>query len=91
MIIYEVENFGGCRICELVAMSVGDVEDKGGVLIVQIPVTKTHKPRTFTIINGITLFLLLMFFGSTEYYSLKRLHTNDCSSVARTKNTRYNL
>ena len=44
--------FGRCRIGELVVMSVDDVEDKGGILVVEIPDTKTHKPRTFTIIRG---------------------------------------
>lgn len=51
-VIFIVGIFGGCRIGELVAMSVDDVEDRGTVLVVQIPDTKTHKPRTFTIING---------------------------------------
>ncbi|EFA12852.1 hypothetical protein TcasGA2_TC000149 [Tribolium castaneum] len=44
--------FGGCRIGELVAMSVDDVDDRGNVIVVNIPDTKTYKPRTFTIING---------------------------------------
>ncbi|XP_064212473.1 uncharacterized protein LOC135265978 [Tribolium castaneum] len=43
--------FGGCRIGELVAMSVDDVHDRGNVIVVNIPDTKTYKPRTFTI-NG---------------------------------------
>ncbi|EFA00061.2 hypothetical protein TcasGA2_TC002874 [Tribolium castaneum] len=41
--------FGGCRFRELVAMS---VDDGGNVIVVNIPGTKTYKPRTFTIING---------------------------------------
>lgn len=44
--------FGGCRVGELVAMSVDDVDDRGNVIVVNIPDTKTYKPRTFTIING---------------------------------------
>ncbi|EFA08433.1 hypothetical protein TcasGA2_TC006080 [Tribolium castaneum] len=33
-------------------MSVDDVDDRGNVIVVNIPDTKTYKPRTFTIING---------------------------------------
>ncbi|RZB40706.1 hypothetical protein BDFB_013179 [Asbolus verrucosus] len=33
-------------------MLVDDVDDRGSVIVVEIPDTKTHKPRTFTIING---------------------------------------
>jgi integrase len=44
--------FGGCRIGELVSMLVDHVDDRGSVIVVEIPDTKTHKPRRFTIING---------------------------------------
>jgi integrase len=37
--------FGGCRIGV-------HVDDRGSVIVVEILNTKTHKPRTFTIING---------------------------------------
>ncbi|XP_044766580.1 uncharacterized protein LOC123322667 [Coccinella septempunctata] len=43
---------GGCRIGELVNMTVDDVEDRGSVLVIQIPVTKTYKKRVFTVVNG---------------------------------------
>jgi integrase len=43
---------GGCRISELCKMSIGDVEDRGNVLVVQVPDTKTYKQRTFTVVNG---------------------------------------
>ncbi|RZC34103.1 Phage integrase domain containing protein [Asbolus verrucosus] len=33
-------------------MQVDDVDDRGSVIVVEIPDTKTHKPRTFSIING---------------------------------------
>jgi integrase len=43
---------GGCRIGELVSMSVDDVDDRGNVLVVQIPDTKTYRPRVFTVVDG---------------------------------------
>ncbi|XP_045470783.1 uncharacterized protein LOC123678054 [Harmonia axyridis] len=43
---------GGCRIGELVTMTVDDVEDRGSVLVIQIPDTKTYKKRVFTVVNG---------------------------------------
>ncbi|KAJ3661861.1 hypothetical protein Zmor_006240 [Zophobas morio] len=43
---------GGCRIGELVSMSVDDIGDRGSVLVVQIPDTKTYKKRVFTVVNG---------------------------------------
>ncbi|EFA07746.1 hypothetical protein TcasGA2_TC002226 [Tribolium castaneum] len=33
-------------------MSVDDIEDRGNVLVVQIPDTKTYNKRIFTIVNG---------------------------------------
>ncbi|XP_063925239.1 uncharacterized protein LOC135139081 isoform X1 [Zophobas morio] len=93
-VIFVVGVFGGCRMGELVAMSVDDVEDRGSGLVVQIPDTKTHKPRTFTINGSNSVpaidINVLTFFGSTEYYGLKRFHTNGCSLITRTKNARYN-
>ena len=41
--MFIVAIFGGRRIGELVAMSVDDVEDRGSVLVIQIPGPKTHK------------------------------------------------
>lgn len=43
---------GGCRIGELVAMTLDDVDDRGSVLVVQIPDTKTYKKRVSTVVNG---------------------------------------
>ncbi|KAJ8915477.1 hypothetical protein NQ315_003240 [Exocentrus adspersus] len=43
---------GGCRIGELVAMSVDNIEDRGNVLVITIPDTKTYKERIFTVVNG---------------------------------------
>ncbi|KAJ3643905.1 hypothetical protein Zmor_026587 [Zophobas morio] len=40
-VIFVVGVVRGCRMGELVAMSVDDVEDRGSVLVVQIPDTKT--------------------------------------------------
>ena len=36
---------GGCKIGELVSMSVEDIDDRGTVLVVQIPDTKTYKKQ----------------------------------------------
>jgi hypothetical protein len=41
---------GGCRVGELVNMKIDDVDDRGNVLVVTLPDTKTNKPRMFTII-----------------------------------------
>ncbi|KAJ3656185.1 hypothetical protein Zmor_015281 [Zophobas morio] len=73
-VIFIVGVFGGCRIGEQVTMSVDDIE---GVAYLR------SKFRTRRLINPkhlppsveVTLFLLLTFFGSTEYYDLKRFHT----------------
>lgn len=43
--------FGGCRRQELVNMMVDHVEDRGSVVVVNIPETKTDKKRVFTIIE----------------------------------------
>ncbi|KAJ8912828.1 hypothetical protein NQ315_014411 [Exocentrus adspersus] len=43
---------GDSRIGELVAMSVDNIEDRGNVLVVTIPDTKTYKERIFTVVNG---------------------------------------
>ena len=90
-VIFIVGIFGGRRIGELVALSVSDIEDRGRVLMVQIPGTKTHKPSHLPSSMEVTLFLLLTFFGSTEYYGLKRFHTSGYSSFTKTKNVRYTL
>ncbi|RZC37261.1 Phage integrase domain containing protein [Asbolus verrucosus] len=51
-VVLIVRVFGGWRIGKLVSMLVDDVDDRGSVIVVEIPDRKTHKPRTFTIING---------------------------------------
>ncbi|KAJ3628600.1 hypothetical protein MTP99_015898 [Tenebrio molitor] len=43
--------FGGCRIGELVSMLVDHVDDRGSVIVVEIPDTKTHKPRSRLYLN----------------------------------------
>lgn len=42
---------GGCRCDELVKMCINDIEDKGDLLLIHIPYTKTHKRRSFTILS----------------------------------------
>ena len=42
---------GGCRIEELHKLKVDDIEDKGSILVVNVPNPKTKKIRTFTIIG----------------------------------------
>lgn len=42
---------GACRREELYNMKINDIEDKGAFIIVNIPDTKTHISRTFTITN----------------------------------------
>ncbi|KAH0816889.1 hypothetical protein GEV33_005903 [Tenebrio molitor] len=37
---------GGCRCDELVKMCITDIEDKGDLLLIHIPFTKTHKKRS---------------------------------------------
>ncbi|KAJ3651999.1 hypothetical protein Zmor_018000 [Zophobas morio] len=70
--------FGGCRIGDLVAMSVDDVEDRGSVLVVQIPDRKTHEPRTFTIINGSNSVPAINVFRK-----YRKLRTEKISSITR--------
>lgn len=42
---------GGCRCDELVKMELKDVEIKEDLLLIHLPYTKTHKKRSFTILN----------------------------------------
>ena len=42
---------GACRTAELVDMRIGHIEDRGSVLVVNIPDTKTKKPRVLTIVG----------------------------------------
>lgn len=42
---------GACRCDEMVKMKTTDIEDKGNILIVNIPDSKTRKVRTFTVIG----------------------------------------
>jgi site-specific recombinase XerD len=46
---------GGCRVGELVNMKIDDVDDRGNVLVVTLPDTKTNKPRMFTIIIEVAI------------------------------------
>lgn len=43
--------FGACRCDELVKMTVDDISEKGTYLSVDIPMTKTDKPRRFIIVK----------------------------------------
>lgn len=43
--------YGGCRGQELHDMCVDDIDDRGAVLVVQVPQTKTHTSRSFTVLN----------------------------------------
>ncbi|KAJ3663001.1 hypothetical protein Zmor_007313 [Zophobas morio] len=40
---------GGSRTAELVDMQIAPIEDRGSILLVNIPDTKTKKPRVFTV------------------------------------------
>lgn len=40
---------GACRRHELCDLTVNDIEDKGDMLLVRIPVTKNDKPRSFVV------------------------------------------
>ena len=42
---------GACRTAELVDMRIGHIEDRGSVLVVNIPDTKTKKPKLFTVVD----------------------------------------
>lgn len=42
---------GACRCDELTKLQVNNIEDKGSLLIVKIPDTKTNKSRTFIVTN----------------------------------------
>ncbi|XP_074103468.1 uncharacterized protein LOC141530326 [Cotesia typhae] len=46
-LIYGVQ--GACRRKELTELIVGDIEDKGDMLLVKIPDTKTGRPRSFVV------------------------------------------
>lgn len=43
--------FGACRRVEFYNLCTNDVVEEGSVLIVHVKDTKTHRPRTFTILN----------------------------------------
>lgn len=53
--------YGACRREELTNMSVNDIEDRGSVLVVTIPKTKTNKKRVFTIIDDDVVSALLVY------------------------------
>ena len=38
---------GDCRTAELVEIQIGHIEDRGSVLVVSIPNTKTKKPTKY--------------------------------------------
>lgn len=42
---------GGCRIDELYKMEYNHIDDRGSVIVVDLPDTKTNKKRTFTVIG----------------------------------------
>mgnify|MGYP005986130839 CR=1 FL=1 len=42
---------GGCRTAELVDMQIGHIKYRGSVLVVNVPDTKTKKPRVFTVVE----------------------------------------
>lgn len=46
---------GACRCDELVQMKVEDIKDLGNLILVNIPNTKNHKHRLFTIIGEVYL------------------------------------
>lgn len=53
--------FGGLRRDELVKLSIDDVDDRGAVVVVNIPYTKTGEGKSFTIVeenemNAMTLY-----------------------------------
>ncbi|KAB0801957.1 hypothetical protein PPYR_04143 [Photinus pyralis] len=43
--------FGACRRIEFYNLRVSDVQEEGAVFVVNLKDTKTHRPRTFTILN----------------------------------------
>ncbi|KAJ8910764.1 hypothetical protein NQ315_009073 [Exocentrus adspersus] len=43
--------FGACRRMEFYNLCVADVNEEGTVFVVYVRDTKTHRPRTFTILN----------------------------------------
>ena len=53
--------YGACRREELTNVSVNDVEDRGSVLVVTIPKTKTNKKRVFTIIDDDVVSALVVY------------------------------
>ena len=42
---------GACRKQELCDLTVNDIEDRGSLIVVQVPNTKTRIHRTFTVVN----------------------------------------
>ncbi|XP_031342149.1 uncharacterized protein LOC116170098 [Photinus pyralis] len=65
---------GACRRDELRKMSICDIEDKGNMLVITIPQTKTGKKRIFTITDEIleTVHVLELF---RKYLVLRPSHT----------------
>ncbi|KAG5889556.1 hypothetical protein JTB14_018541 [Gonioctena quinquepunctata] len=43
--------FGGLRRDEMVKMTVDDIEDRGAVLLIKVPETKTFTSKSFTIVE----------------------------------------
>ncbi|KAG5880773.1 hypothetical protein JTB14_015282 [Gonioctena quinquepunctata] len=43
--------FGGLRRKEMVKMTVDDIEDRGAVLLIKVPETKTCTSKSFTIVE----------------------------------------
>lgn len=65
---------GACRRDELRKMSICDIEDKGNMLVITIPQTKTGKKRIFTVTDEIleTVHVLQLF---RKYLALRPPHT----------------
>lgn len=42
---------GGCRLDEMNKMQVNDIDDRGSVLVVEVPDTKTQETRKFAVIE----------------------------------------
>lgn len=65
--------YGACRREELANMSVNDIEDRGSVLVVTIPKTKTNMKRIFTILDDDVTSSLALF---RKYVALRPANIN---------------
>lgn len=80
---------GACRSDELVNMVLEDISDKGDILVVQIPDSKTNIKRTFTITNEILtgVSVLDMYRKYLDCRSPKTCHSRFFVSYAKGKCT----